>query len=449
MGNGRVLPQNIEAERSVIGSLLIDKEVIADVMQILDVEDFFRPDHKEIFKAIFELSKSETPIDLITVSSLLGDKGIIKHVGGIEYLSDLATAVPTTANVKHYSRLVKEKSINRKLIKVSHDISEKSFDGSDEINELLSQAVNSIQQIENMDETVVLPIKNHMVHAFDRLEKLYTVGDVDSIKSGFIDLDNKLGGIGKSDLVVIAARPAMGKTAFAVNIAENAAIDFDIPTAIFSLEMSAVQITNRILSSQALVDGNKIKTGRLLEDSDWNKLAKTLAIVSNAPIYIDDKPGTTIYEIRAKCFELKRKYGIKLAIIDYLQLIQGSSKKENRNTEVAEITRAAKLMAKELEMPVIILSQLSRAPEMRADHRPILADLRESGAIEQDADTIMFLYRDEYYNPDTEKKNISEVIIAKNRNGSTGTVEMAWLGQYTKFLSLKRFETAAIQYKSQ
>ncbi|WP_313559207.1 replicative DNA helicase [Ruminiclostridium cellobioparum] len=438
MSNARVAPQNIEAERSVLGSLLIDQEIIPDVMQILTADDFFRLDHKEIYKVIVELNIANTPVDIVTVSSALADKGIIERVGGIEYLSNIAVSVPTTANVKHYSKLVKEKAINRQLIKAAHDISDKSFDGSNEISELISQAVNSIQEIESMDETKVLPIKDHLVNAFDRLEKLYTIGDKDALKSGFTDLDFKLGSMNKSDLIVIAARPAMGKTAFAVNIAENAAIYHHLPTAIFSLEMDAVQITNRIISSQSMVDGNKIKTGKLLDDSDWNKLAKTLGVISDAPIFIDDNPGTTIYEIRSKCIELKRKYGIKLAIIDYLQLIQGSNKRETRNVEVAEITRAAKLMAKELEIPIILLSQLSRAPEIRADHRPILADLRESGAIEQDADTIMFLYRDEYYNPDTDKKNISEVIIAKNRNGSTGTVELVWLGQYTKFANIQR-----------
>ena len=440
MSTSRIPPQNIDAERSVIGSLLIDKDIIPEVIQILGVEDFYRLDHKEIFEAILELNRNNKPVDLITVSSFLSDKGkgVLELVGGLEYLSDIAISVPTTANVKHYSKIVKEKSINRKLIKAASEISKKSFDGSDEIGKLLSQAVNSIQEIDNMDESEILPLKEHIVEAFDRLERLYTKGDIDSLKTGFNDLDNKLGGISNSDLVIVAARPAMGKTAFAVNIAEYAAINLKLPTAIFSLEMAAVQITNRIISSQSLVDGNKIKTGKLMEDSDWNKVAKALRYINDAPIYIDDKPGTTIYEIRSKCVELKRKYGIKLAIIDYLQLIQGNSKRENRNVEVAEITRAAKLMAKELELPVIILSQLSRAPEIRTDHRPILADLRESGAIEQDADTIMFLYRDEYYNPDTEKKNIAEVIVAKNRNGSTGAVDLVWLGQYTKFANLQR-----------
>lgn len=439
---GRIPPQSIEAEQSVLGSMLIDKEVVPVVMEILKPEDFYRPDHREIYSVIIELFDKAQPIDLITVSERLKLHGKLELVGGLEYLSYIATEVPTTANVKHYSKIVEEKSLLRKLIKASSDIIDLGFSASEEVSYILDRAEQSVFDIlQKRSSQGFVPIKDVLVDTFNNLEELYNnKGNVTGIPTGFTDLDYKTSGLHNSDLILIAARPAMGKTAFALNLAQNAAVHSHVPVVIFSLEMSKDQLVNRILCSEAMVDSNKMKTGKL-EDNDWQKVAEALAPLSEAPIFIDDTPGVSITEIRAKCRRLKLEHNLGLVVIDYLQLMQGSgkSKGENRQQEISEISRSLKILAKEINVPVICLSQLSRAPEARTDHRPILSDLRESGAIEQDADIVMFLYRDDYYNPETDKKNIAEVIIAKHRNGSTGTVELIWLGQYTKFANLEKY----------
>lgn len=439
---GRIPPQSIEAEQSVLGSMLIDKEVVPVVMEILKPEDFYRPDHREIYNVILELFDKAQPIDLITVSERLKLHGKLELVGGLEYLSNIATEVPTTANVKHYSKIVEEKALLRKLIKASSDIVDLGFNASEEVSYILDKAEQSVFDIlQKRSSQGFVPIKDVLVDTFNNLEEMYNnKGNITGIPTGFTDLDFKTSGLHNSDLILIAARPAMGKTAFALNLAQNAAVNGHVPVAVFSLEMSKDQLVNRILCSEAMVDSNKMKTGKL-EDNDWQKVAKALAPLSEAPIYIDDTPGVSITEIRAKCRRLKLEHNLGLVVIDYLQLMQGSGKKggENRQQEISEISRSLKILAKEINVPVICLSQLSRAPEARTDHRPILSDLRESGAIEQDADIVMFLYRDDYYNPETEKKNIAELIIAKHRNGSTGTVELVWLGQYTKFANLEKF----------
>jgi replicative DNA helicase len=438
---GRVPPQSPEAEQSVLGSMLIDKEVIPVVMEILKSEDFYRPDHREIYDVIIELFDKAQPIDLITVSERLKLHGKLELVGGLEYLSNIATEVPTTANVRNYSKIVEEKALLRKLIKASSDIVDMGFTASDEVSVILDKAEQGIFDIlQKRSSQGFVPIKDVLVDTFSKLEELYNnKGNITGIPTGFTDLDFKTSGLHNSDLILIAARPAMGKTAFALNLAQNAAVHSHVPVAVFSLEMSREQLVNRMLCSEAMVDSNKMKTGKL-EDNDWQKVAKALGPLSDAPIYIDDTPGISITEIRAKCRRLKLEHNLGLVIIDYLQLMQGSrSKSENRQQEISEISRSLKILAKEINVPVITLSQLSRAPEARTDHRPILSDLRESGAIEQDADIVMFLYRDDYYNPETEKKNIAEVIIAKHRNGSTGTIDLVWLGQYTKFANLEKF----------
>ncbi len=438
---GRIPPQSVEAEQSVIGSMLIDKEVIPVVMEVLKPEDFYRPDHKEIYEVIIELFDKAQPIDLITVSERLKFHGKLELVGGLEYLTNIATDVPTTANVKHYAKIVEEKSLLRKLIKASSDIVDLGFNASEEVSFILDKAEQSIFDIlQKRSSQGFVPIKDVLVDTFNKLEELYNnKGHITGIPTGFTDLDFKTSGLHNSDLVLIAARPAMGKTAFALNLAQNAAVHSGVPVAIFSLEMSKEQLVNRMLCSEAMVDSNKMKTGQL-EDNDWQKVARALGPLSEAPIFIDDTPGISITEIRAKCRRLKLEHNLGLVVIDYLQLMQGSkSRSENRQQEISEISRSLKILAKEINVPVICLSQLSRAAETRTDHRPILSDLRESGAIEQDADIVMFLYRDDYYNPDTEKKNIAEVILAKHRSGSTGTVEMVWLGQYTKFANLEKF----------
>ncbi|HOQ37957.1 MAG TPA: replicative DNA helicase [Acetivibrio sp.] len=438
---GRIPPQNIEAEQSVLGAILLDKEVLSNVTEIISAQDFYRDDHREIFEAIVDLYDRAEPIDLITVSEQLKMRGSLDSVGGIEYLTNLANMVPTTANAKHYAKIVEEKSILRRLIRASSEIVKMGYEASEEVSYVLDKAEKSIFDVlQKRNNQGFSPIKEVLIDTFNRLEELYNnKGYITGIATGFTDLDYKTAGLQNSDLILIAARPAMGKTSFVLNIAQYAAIHGKVPVAIFSLEMSKEQLVNRILCSEAMVDSQKIRTGKL-EDSDWQKVARALGPLSEAPIYIDDTPGTTAMEIRAKCRKLKIEKNLGLIVIDYLQLMQGRAKgSESRQQEISEISRSLKILAKEINVPVLTLSQLSRAPEQRTDHRPVLSDLRESGAIEQDADIVMFLYRDDYYNPDTEKKNIAEVIIAKHRNGSTGTVELAWLGQYTKFANLEKF----------
>lgn len=438
---GRIPPQNIEAEQSVLGAMLLDKEALSNVAEIISSQDFYRDDHKEIFEAIMDLYERAEPIDLITVSEQLKARGSLDGIGGLEYLTNLANAVPTTANAKHYAKIVEEKSILRRLIRVSSEIVNMSYEASEEVSYVLDKAEKNIFDVlQKRNAQGFSPIKEVLIDTFNRLEELYNnKGFVTGIATGFTDLDYKTSGLQNSDLILIAARPAMGKTSFVLNIAQYAAIHGKVPVAIFSLEMSKDQLVNRMLCSEAMVDSQKIRTGKL-EDSDWQKVARALGPLSEAPIYIDDTPGVTAMEIRAKCRRLKIEKNLGLVVIDYLQLMQGRSRgNDSRQQEISEISRSLKILAKEINVPVLTLSQLSRAPEQRTDHRPILSDLRESGAIEQDADIVMFLYRDDYYNPDTEKKNIAEAIIAKHRNGSTGTVELAWLGQYTKFANLEKF----------
>jgi replicative DNA helicase len=436
---GRVPPQNIEAEQSVIGSMLLDKEVIPIVTEILNGEDFYREDHREIFEAIMDLFEKAEPVDLVTVSEQLKERGSIDAVGGLEYLANLATAVPTTANARHYARIVEEKAILRKLIKTSNEISGMGYEASEEVSSILDKAEKFIFDIaQNRNSRGFTPIKDILVDTFNRLEELYnSKGSITGVPTGFADLDYKTSGLQNSDLILLAARPGMGKTAFMLNIAQYAAVHKNIPVAIFNLEMSKEQLVNRMLASEVMIDSQKMRTGKL-DDDDWQKIARALGPLSEAPIYIDDTPSISVLEIRAKCRRLKLEKNLGLVVIDYLQLMQGRGRPESRQQEISEISRSLKILAKEINVPVITGSQLSRAPEARADHRPMLSDLRESGAIEQDADIVMFLYRDDYYNPGTEEQNISEVIIAKHRNGSTGTIKLRFFGEYTKFTSLKK-----------
>ncbi|MCG8499291.1 MAG: replicative DNA helicase [Firmicutes bacterium] len=431
---GRIPPHNIEAEQSVLGAMLIDKTSIATATEIIKGEDFYRDDHKEIFEAMLDLFDKGEPVDLITLTEQLKLRDTLEAVGGVEYLANIATAVPTTANIKYYATIVEEKSLLRRLIKASTDIANLGYEANEEVSSIMEQAEKKIFDIlQNRDTEGFSPIRDILIQNFDKLEELYkNRGKVIGVPTGFIDLDKKTAGLHPSDLILVAARPAMGKTSFVLNIAQYAAVHGNVPVAIFSLEMSKEQLINRMLWSEALVDSQRMRTGEL-EDEDWPKLARVIGPLSEAPIYIDDTPGITAIEIRAKCRRLKLEKNLGLVIIDYLQLMESRGRTESRQQEISAISRSLKILAKELDVPVITLSQLSRAPEARSDHRPILSDLRESGAIEQDADIVMFLYRDEYYNPDSEKKNIAECIIAKHRNGSTGTVELQWVGQFTKF----------------
>ncbi len=439
MDFNKVPPHDLEAEQAVIGSMLTDKDAVISAVETLSDTDFYREDNKIIYGAMLNLYSKGEPIDIITLKAELLSLGKFDAVGGYEYLTELPEKVPTTSNVDKYIKIVEEKSALRTLIKTANEIITLGYDPTQQVEELMDGAEKKIFSImQNRNQKGYSSMKDILVDTFIQLEELYNRKQhVTGVPTGFIDLDYKTAGLHGSDLVLVAARPAMGKSAFALNIATNAAVRAKTPVAIFSLEMSKEQMANRILCSEALVDSNKVRTGKV-EDDDWAKLAAASGILSEAQIFIDDTPGISVMEIRAKCRKLKLEKNIGLVIIDYLQLVQGSSKRSSsREQEISEISRSLKILAKEINVPVIALSQLSRAPEQRPDHRPMLSDLRESGAIEQDADIVMFLYRDDYYNQDSEKKNVAEVILAKHRSGSTGTVELAWLGNYTKFANLE------------
>lgn len=438
---GKIPPNDVEAEQAVIGSMLTDRDAVISAIEVLKEEDFYREDNKTIYEAILNLYNRSEPIDIITLKAELTSMGMFDKIGGLEYIVGLPEKVPTTANVEKYISIVKEKSELRRLIKAANEIIEQGYDPTENIDDIMNSAEKKIFNImQDKDQKSYSPIKDVLIDAFTELEQLYNQKQhITGVPTGFIDLDYKTAGLHNSDLILIAARPAMGKSAFALNIATNAALKAKVPAVLFSLEMSKEQMVNRILCSEAMVDSNKVRTGKI-DDDDWIKLADTMGDLSEAPIYIDDTPGISINEIRAKCRKLKLEKNIGLVVIDYLQLVQGSSKRAqgSREQEISEISRSLKILAKEINVPVIALSQLSRAPEQRPDHRPMLSDLRESGAIEQDADIVMFLYRDDYYNEDSEKKNVAEVIIAKHRGGSTGTVDLGWLGSYTKFVNLSK-----------
>ena len=438
---GKIPPQDIEAEQAILGSMLTDQDAVTDAIEVLKPEDFYRDDNKYIFEAMNNLYAKGEPIDIITVKAELTSMQKFEAVGGIEYLATLPDKVPLVSNADKYIKIVEEKSILRKLIKTADEIESLGYAQNEDIDNVIDQAEKKIFDImQRKNQKGYTPIKDVLIETFAELEKLYNQKEpITGVPTGFIDLDYKTAGLHNSDLILVAARPAMGKSAFALNIATYAAVNAKKPVVIFNLEMSKSQLVNRMLCSEAMVDSNKIRTGKI-DEEDWVKLATALGPLSEAPIYIDDTPGISIAEIRAKCRRLKLEKNIGLIVIDYLQLIQGSGKKNaSREQEISEISRSLKILAKELDVPVIALSQLSRAAEARQDHRPMLSDLRESGAIEQDADIVMFLYRDDYYNPDSEKKNIAEVIMAKHRAGSTGTVELLWLGNYTKFVNIERY----------
>lgn len=430
----RIPPHSVEAEQSVLGSILLDKEAMISVSETLVPEDFYKEAHKVIYESMLKLYNSQSEIDLITLTDELRDQGYLDDIGGIAYITSLSTVVPTTSNIKYYVNIVKEKSISRQLISAANDIINLGYDGSAKVEYILENAEKKIFDISQERATNDFqPINQVISEALSMLEKLYEEkNDVTGLTTGFRDLNKKINGLQRSDLLLIAARPAMGKTAFALNLVQNAALKGDASVAVFSLEMSKEQLVQRMIASQSTVELKKIKTGTLA-DNDWPRITDGMAILSGAKIHIDDTPGIKISELRSKCRKLKIEKGLDLVLIDYLQLMEGEGQNESRQQEIAKISRSLKILAKELDCPVVALSQLSRAPEQRADHRPMLSDLRESGSIEQDADIVMFLYRDEYYNPDTEKKNIGEVIVAKNRHGETGTVELVWFGGIQKF----------------
>ena len=443
MDLAKIPPHDIDAEQAVLGSMLTDKDAVNAAIETLKEDAFYREDNRAIYQAIINLYSKSEPIDIITLKDELESMDKFEQVGGYEYLASLPDKVPTTANVQKYIKIVEEKAILRNLIKTANEIIELGYDPAEDVEDIMDNAEKKIFDImQSKNQKGYTPIKDVLVESFTKLEELYNRKQhITGVPTGFVELDYKTAGLHGSELILVAARPAMGKTAFALNIATNAALRGNAPVAIFSLEMSKDQLVNRILCSEAMVDSNKVRTGKLEED-DWVKLAGAIGPLSESEIYIDDTPGISVMEIRTKCRKLKMEKNIGLVVIDYLQLVQGSNKRQaSREQEISEISRSLKILAKEINVPVIALSQLSRAVEQRPDHRPMLSDLRESGATEQDADIVMFLYRDDYYNKESEKKDIAEVIIAKQRGGQTGTVELLWMGNYTKFVNLeKRFD---------
>lgn len=435
----REMPHSIAAEQSVIGSMIMDSEAVMTASEIVTEDDFYGKQYGMLFKAMVELYNEDKPVDLITLKNKLEEKGAPPELSSIEFLRELLSSVPTSANVKHYASIVKEKAVLRKLIRVTSEISEECYRGQEKLEELLNDTEKKIfNLVQSRAGGDYVPIKDVVINALEKIERASkSSGTVTGYPTGFIDLDYKTSGMQPSDLVLVAARPSMGKTAFVLNMAQYMAFRKDITVAIFSLEMSKEQLINRMLSLESKVDSQHIRTGNL-EDPEWDLLIESANVIGNSHLIIDDTPGISIQELRSKCRKYKLEHNLGVIMIDYLQLMSGGGKSESRQQEISEISRSLKALARELEVPVIALSQLSRAVEQRPDHRPMLSDLRESGAIEQDADVVMFLYRDDYYNHDTERKGVAEVIIAKQRNGPIGTVELLWLPEYTKFASMPK-----------
>ncbi|MDD6811986.1 MAG: replicative DNA helicase [Lachnospiraceae bacterium] len=435
----RILPHSIEAEQSVVGSMIMDREAIVVASEIVNGDDFYSKQYGILFETMVELNEEGKPVDLVTLQDRLKEKDVPPEVSSLEFVRDLITAVPTSANIKYYANIVAEKSTLRKLIKLNEEIANTCYVGKENLEVILEDTekrVFDLVQRRNTGEFV--PIRQIVMNAMDKIEKAsHNKGNVTGIATGFIDLDYRTAGMQPSDLILVAARPSMGKTAFVLNIAEYVAFRQNQTVAIFSLEMSKEQLVNRLFAMESKVDSQHLRTGNL-SDEEWEKLIESAGIIGKSNLIIDDTPGISISELRSKCRKYKLEHNLEMIIIDYLQLMTGSGRSDSRQQEISDISRSLKALARELHVPVIALSQLSRAVEQRPDHRPMLSDLRESGAIEQDADVVMFIYRDDYYNKDTEKKGIAEIIIAKQRNGPIGTVELVWLPDFTKFGNLQR-----------
>lgn len=435
----RVLPHSIEAEQSVIGSMIMDKEAIVVASEILFGDDFYSKQYGVLFDTMVELNEEGRPVDLVTLQDKLKEKDVPPEVSSLEFIRDLITAVPTSANIKYYANIVAEKATLRKLIKLNEEIANTCYVGKESLEVILEETekkVFNLVQRRNTGEFV--PIRQVVMNAMEKIETASkNKGAVTGIATGFIDLDYRTAGMQPSDLILVAARPSMGKTAFVLNIAQHVAFKLNETVAIFSLEMSKEQLVNRLFSLESRVDSQHIRTGQL-SDAEWENLIESAGVIGKSNLIIDDTPGISIADLRSKCRKFKLEHNLRMIIIDYLQLMSGSGRSDSRQQEISDISRSLKALARELSVPVIALSQLSRAVEQRPDHRPMLSDLRESGAIEQDADVVMFIYRDDYYNHDTDRKDIAEIIIAKQRNGPIGTVELAWLPNYTKFANLQK-----------
>jgi len=434
---GKIPPQNIDAEQSVLGAILLDRDAIFKVMKVVRPEDFYREDHRIIYEAMLFLNESGRPVDLITVSEQLRQQGNLDKAGGVAYIASLAEMAPVAANVEYYARIVEEKALLRTLIQLSTRIAGMSYEESEDPEKLIAEAERMIVELGSRRVSgVFYSIKDILVDTLTHMEFLYNNrGGVTGVPTSFGDLDKICHGLQPSDLIILAGRPSMGKTSLGMCIGYSAALKHNIPVAIFSLEMSKEQLVQRILCAEARIDQQRVRNG-LLNEEDWRELHEIAGKLAKAPIYIDDTPAVTVRQVRAKARQLQAEKGLGLIIIDYLQLMQGTRRYENRQQEISDISRSLKSLAKELNVPVLALAQLSRAVEQRQDKRPIMSDLRESGALEQDADLIMFIYRDEYYNPDSEKKGIAEIIISKHRNGPVGIVELGFLKELTKFVPL-------------
>ena len=435
----RMMPHSPEAEQSVIGSMLMDSEAIMAASDLITGDDFYQKQYGILFDTIVELYNEGQPVDLITLQNRLKQKDVPPEVAGLEFAKDLLSSVYTSTNVRYYAKIVHDNAMLRKLIRANEDIANTCYSGKESVEEIFSDTEKRIFDIVQQNTSgEFVPIKDVVLNALDKIELASkTKGNVTGLPTGFIDLDYKTAGFQPSDLILIAARPSMGKTALVLNIAQYMAFKENITAAVFSLEMSKEQLVNRLLSLESRVDSQSIRTGNL-SDEDWSKLIEGAGVIGGSNLIIDDTPGISVTELRSKCRKYKLEHNLGIIIIDYLQLMTGSKHAESRQQEISDISRSLKAIARELNVPVVALSQLSRAVEQRPDHRPMLSDLRESGAIEQDADVVMFIYRDDYYNKDTAKPNVAEIIIAKQRNGPIGTIELAWLPQYTKFANMKK-----------
>ncbi len=436
----RILPHSTEAEQSVIGAMLLDQEAIITASEILVAEDFYNPQFKTLYHAMITLYQEGKPADLVTLQNKLKEQEVPAELCSVEFISGIISSVPTSANIKYYADIVKEKAVLRRLIRVSESITNECYQDTENLDQLLEQTEKQIfDVVQNRSTSDFVPIRQVALETLESIQNAAkTVGAVTGISTGFYDLDARTAGLQKSDLILIAARPSMGKTAFVLNIAETVAIKNNVSTAIFSLEMSRVQLAKRLISMNSKVDSQHIRVGNLA-DEEWGKLTESTILLGESPLVIDDTPGISIAQLRSKCRKLKLENSLGLVIIDYLQLMSGSGsrKNESRQQEISDISRSLKALAREIDCPVIALSQLSRAVESREDKRPMLSDLRESGAIEQDADVVMFIYRDEYYHKDSEEKGVTEIIIGKQRNGPTCTIKLKWLAEYTKFANLE------------
>lgn len=436
----RILPHSTEAEQSVIGAMLLDQEAIVTASEILLPEDFYNPQFKTLYGAMIALYQEGKPADLVTLQNKLHEMEVPAELCSVEFISSVISSVPTSANIKYYADIVKDKAVLRRLIRVSEEISNECYQDTESLDNLLDNTEKQIfDVVQNRSTSDFVPIKQVALETLESIQSAArSVGAVTGISTGFYDLDARTAGLQKSDLILIAARPSMGKTAFVLNIAENVAIKNNISTAIFSLEMSRVQLAKRLISMNSKVDSQHIRVGNLADD-EWGKLTESTILLGESALVIDDTPGISIAQLRSKCRKLKIENNLGLVIIDYLQLMSGSGgrKNESRQQEISDISRSLKALAREIDCPVIALSQLSRAVESREDKRPMLSDLRESGAIEQDADVVMFIYRDEYYHKDSEDKGVTEIIIGKQRNGPTCTIKLKWLAEFTKFANLE------------